>query len=1050
MKSLTSYAPPSSGWRSALRPLPAFAGAADYAFEPVKVDVKNGAGSELAVRLVHKPTGKPVEGAVLFRTRLDMSPDSMGEMTAKHVAMPATEPGVYRFKADLTMAGGWAFKHHGQGAGRGRDRAGHRRLQGQGLRSRPCASSSSGGSPSRRSSPRSLPATVSGPARGRPRAPRVNASRRCDRRRRRSHRERKVLYWKDPDGEHDFSPTPKKTADGRDYLPVYDDQEADFAAAAAEAPPQRPRAAPRKLLYYRNPMGLADTSPVPKKDWMGMDYIPVYEGEEQDGSTVKVSLDKCSARACAPRPPRCAGSMRPVRAPGVAKPDERTLRVVTLRADGFIEKLYVNETGRHVKAGEPLFRVYSPQMVAVQVDYRNADHRTAGIRDERGALQRLRTSQCPKPCIDELLKRTREPIISFDWPSPVSGVVMQKKVDRRPDGEGRRGAVPPRRSLQHLGHRRCRRAGHRPGQGRRAGARSRSAPFRARSSTAASPSSCTSWRWRRAPPRCASRSKNPDHRIKHEMFADVEIDAGAGDGERLVVPVSAVIDSGNRQVVLVERGEGRFEPRAVKLGMRGDGFVEITEGVKAGEQVVVTANFLIDAESNLKAALQAFTAEPATTEASIGGQAMIARLIRWSADNLMLILIGDGARDRRRPLCRRATCRSMPFPISPTRRSSSTPSIPGRRRRWSRIRSPIRCRPPCCRCRARRWCAASRSSACRSSTSSSRKAPTSTGRAPACSNISRPPPAICRAGVTPTLGPDATGVGWVYQYAVMAAKRTLAELRTTQDWQVRFAVAKAEGVAEVASVGGFVRQYSVVVDPRRLRAFDIPLTKIRDAIRDSNMDVGGRVVELAETEFMVRGRGYLRGIADIEQIVLKAEGGTPVLLKDVARVELAPDERRGVTELNGEGEVVSGIAVQRYGQNALSVIANVKDRLAEIKGSLPEGTTIVPVYDRSDLIHRAIATLKTHADRGERHRRARLLRVPAACAQRARRHHHAAARHPDRLHLHARARALVQHHEPRRHRHRHRRHDRCGDRHDRERAQASGARAARTSRAPRS
>ena len=214
-------------------------------------------------------------------------------------------------------------------------------------------------------------------------------------------------------------------------------------------------------------------------------------------------------------------------------------------------------------------------------------------------------------------------------------------------------------------------------------------------------------------------------------------------------------------------------------------------------------------------------------------------------------------------------------------------------------------------------------------------------------------------GVVPSLGPDATGVGWVYQYAVMAKQRSLAELRTTQDWQVRFAVAKAEGVAEVASVGGFVRQYSVIVDPRRLRAYDIPVTRIREAIRASNMDVGGRVVELAETEFMVRGRGYLRGISDIEQIVLKAEGGTPVLLRDVARVELAPDERRGVTELNGEGEVVSGIAVQRFGQNALTVIANVKDRLADIKGSLPEGTEIVPVYDRSDLIHRAIATLKT-------------------------------------------------------------------------------------------
>ncbi len=215
------------------------------------------------------------------------------------------------------------------------------------------------------------------------------------------------------------------------------------------------------------------------------------------------------------------------------------------------------------------------------------------------------------------------------------------------------------------------------------------------------------------------------------------------------------------------------------------------------------------------------------------------------------------------------------------------------------------------------------------------------------------------SGVTPTLGPDATGVGWVYQYAVVAAKRTLAELRTTQDWQVRYAVAKAEGVAEVASVGGFVKQYSVVVDPSRLRSYNIPLTKVRDAIRASNNDVGGRVIELAETEFMVRGRGYLRSVDDIEQIVLKAENGASVLLRDVARVEITPDERRGITELNGEGEAVSGIAVQRYGQNALDVIDNVKTQLAAIKSSLPEGTDIIPVYDRSELIHRAIQTLKT-------------------------------------------------------------------------------------------
>jgi Cu(I)/Ag(I) efflux system membrane protein CusA/SilA len=215
------------------------------------------------------------------------------------------------------------------------------------------------------------------------------------------------------------------------------------------------------------------------------------------------------------------------------------------------------------------------------------------------------------------------------------------------------------------------------------------------------------------------------------------------------------------------------------------------------------------------------------------------------------------------------------------------------------------------------------------------------------------------AGVTPTLGPDATGVGWVYQYAVLGKNKSLAALRSLQDWDIRFGLSKAEGVAEVASVGGFVKQYDVVVDPGRLRTLGIPLAKIRDVIRGSNLDVGGRTLELSEHEFMVRGRGYLKGIKDLENIVVKSDGGTPVLLKDVARVELAGDERRGIAELNGDGEVAGGIALQRFGASALTVIDNIKERLKEIVPSLPEGTKIVPVYDRSELIHRAIATLKS-------------------------------------------------------------------------------------------
>jgi Cu(I)/Ag(I) efflux system membrane protein CusA/SilA len=213
-------------------------------------------------------------------------------------------------------------------------------------------------------------------------------------------------------------------------------------------------------------------------------------------------------------------------------------------------------------------------------------------------------------------------------------------------------------------------------------------------------------------------------------------------------------------------------------------------------------------------------------------------------------------------------------------------------------------------------------------------------------------------GVTPTIGPDATGVGWVYQYAVISKELNLSDTRTIQDWNLKFALAKAEGVAEVASVGGFVKQYNVVLDPQRMRDLGITMQKMRDAIRASNADVGGRTVELSEFEYVIRGKGYLKSINDLGNIVLKTSNGTPVLLRDVARVELGPDERRGITELNGEGEVASGIVLQRFGVNALDVIESVKKRFKEIASSLPKSMEIVPVYDRSNLIYAAIDTLK--------------------------------------------------------------------------------------------
>ena len=213
-------------------------------------------------------------------------------------------------------------------------------------------------------------------------------------------------------------------------------------------------------------------------------------------------------------------------------------------------------------------------------------------------------------------------------------------------------------------------------------------------------------------------------------------------------------------------------------------------------------------------------------------------------------------------------------------------------------------------------------------------------------------------GVAPQIGPDATGVGWVYQYAVLGKDMSLAETRSLQDWYVRYQLTKAQGVSEVASIGGFVREYQVTVDPLRLAGYGITLDQVTQAIRASNRDVGGRVLELAEKEYMVRGRGYLRSVDDISDIVLKAERGTPVRVGDVARVELVPAERRGIAELNGEGEVASGIVMARFGQNALDVIANVKAKIAEITPGLPAGAEIVPVYDRSELIERAIGNLK--------------------------------------------------------------------------------------------
>jgi Cu(I)/Ag(I) efflux system membrane protein CusA/SilA len=215
-------------------------------------------------------------------------------------------------------------------------------------------------------------------------------------------------------------------------------------------------------------------------------------------------------------------------------------------------------------------------------------------------------------------------------------------------------------------------------------------------------------------------------------------------------------------------------------------------------------------------------------------------------------------------------------------------------------------------------------------------------------------------GVTPTLGPDATGVGWIFQYTLESDRHNLQELRSIQDWYLRYELTSIEGVSEVASLGGFVKQYQVAVDPNKLAAYKIPITEVTMAVKRANLDVGGGSVEMGETEFVVRSQGYIQTLADLGNIVVMATGeGTPVLVKDLAEVRLGPEMRRGVAESDGQGETVGGIVVMRFGENALATIERVKAKLETLKAGLPEGVSIKTAYDRSGLIERAVATLKT-------------------------------------------------------------------------------------------
>ena len=432
---------------------------------------------------------------------------------------------------------------------------------------------------------------------------------------------RQPLYYQDPSGRPDYSVAPRKTADGRDFVPVYEDTAAPSqpAAAAGSAPAPASPGGRGRILYYRNPMGLPDTSPVPKKDSMGMDYIPVYEDEaNQPAGTVTVSPERVQMLGVRTEAAAERAMTRSVRAVGTVAVDERRLAVVAPRFEGWIQRLLVNETGQPVRRGQSLFEVYSPELAAAEQEYiiaRQAEgamaHADPAMRGgsagiAAAALARMRNFDLPAEEVSRL-RRTGRVGNTLTLTSPLDGVVLEKAAL-----QGMRFA--PGDTLyriadlstvwlltdvfeQDLGL-------VRPGQ--EASIAITAYPDRRFSGKVTFVYPTLNAATRTA--RVRIEIPNPEGLLKPDMYATVEIAAPLGSAPVVAVPDSAVLDSGTRQVVLVERAPGRYEPRPVQPGRRADGQVEIRQGIRAGERVVVGANFLIDAESNLRAALQSFAA----------------------------------------------------------------------------------------------------------------------------------------------------------------------------------------------------------------------------------------------------------------------------------------------------------------------------------------------------------------------------------------------------------------------------------------------------------
>ena len=412
------------------------------------------------------------------------------------------------------------------------------------------------------------------------------------------------IYYQDPDGKPFYSLMPKKTPDGRDYrgVPPGADVSFDDPAEAAAAPP-----ADRKIKYYRHPMGLPDISPTPRKDSMGMDYIPVYEGDDNDDGSVKLSPGKIQRTGVKSEQAERRVIRTMIRAPGTIQLDERRVSVIAMRAESYVQKVADVTTGTHVVKGQPLMEIYSPAVSSAAAEYISTlNSKVTGGGEGpygRGSRQRLMNLDVPEAAIVAIEKGRNVPI-GIEWTSPRDGVVLERNAI-----EGMRaqaGAVLFRIADHTLVWAVIDVAERDLGAlavGQPATVKARAFPGRAFAGQINVIYPEINKETRTA--RLRIELTNPDLVLLHGMYVDADIEIGSATPV-LTVPESAVMDTGRRQAVLVDKGEGRFEPREVKLGQRGDGYVEVRQGVAEGEPVVVSANFLIDAESNLKAALKGF------------------------------------------------------------------------------------------------------------------------------------------------------------------------------------------------------------------------------------------------------------------------------------------------------------------------------------------------------------------------------------------------------------------------------------------------------------